>query len=62
MLINEVRRECSLTQKAIGYIESRGFMEAALSGINEAVSETEKYIADHHEEMESYPAYKRSEE
>lgn len=39
-----------------------GFMEAASSSINEAVSETEKYIADHHEEIESYLAYKRSEE
>ena len=39
-----------------------GFMEAASSGINEAVSETEKYIADHHEEIESYLAYKHSEE
>ncbi|MDE6168257.1 MAG: hypothetical protein K2G28_07340 [Acetatifactor sp.] len=37
-------------------------MEAASSSINEAVSETEKYIADHHEEIESYLAYKRSEE
>lgn len=39
-----------------------GFMEAASSSINEAVNETEKYIADHHEEIESYLAYKRSEE
>ena len=39
-----------------------GFMQAASSVINEAVSETEKYIADHHEEIESYLAYKRSEE
>ncbi len=39
-----------------------GFMEAASSSINEAVSETEKYIADHYEEIESYLAYKRSEE
>lgn len=39
-----------------------GFMEAVSSGINEAVNETEKYIADHHEEIENYLAYKRSEE
>lgn len=39
-----------------------GFMEAASSSINEAVSETEKYIAGHQEEIESYLAYKRSEE
>lgn len=39
-----------------------GFMETASSSINEAVSETEKYIAEHHEEIESYLAYKRSEE
>ena len=39
-----------------------GFMEAVSSGINEAVSETEKYIADYHEEIENYLAYKRSEE
>ena len=51
-----------------GYLDERtlnlggGFMEAASSSINEAVSETEKYIADHHEEIESYLAYKRSEE
>lgn len=38
------------------------FMEATSSSINEAVSETEKYIADHQEEIESYLAYKRSEE
>lgn len=37
-----------------------GFMEAASSSINESVSETEKYIADHHEEIESYLVYKRS--
>ena len=39
-----------------------GFMEAASSSINEAVNETEKYIADHHEEIERYLTYKRSEE
>ena len=39
-----------------------GFMEDASSSINEAVSETEKYIADYHEEIENYLAYKRSEE
>lgn len=39
-----------------------GFMQAASSVINEAVGETEKYIVDHHEEIESYLAYKRSEE
>ncbi|MCI8298943.1 MAG: MerR family transcriptional regulator [Lachnospiraceae bacterium] len=39
-----------------------GFMEAASSSINGAVSQTETYIADHHEEIESYLAYKRSEE
>lgn len=39
-----------------------GFMEAASFSVNEAVSETEKYIAGHHEEIESYLAYKRSEE
>lgn len=38
------------------------FIEAAASSINKAVSEPEKYIADHHEEIESYLAYKRSEE
>lgn len=38
------------------------FMEATSSSINEAVSETEKYIAGHQEEIESYLAYKRSEE
>jgi len=37
-----------------------GFMEAASSSINEAVNETEKYIADHHEEIERYLTYKRS--
>ena len=39
-----------------------GFMEAASSSINEAVSETEKYIAGRQEEIESYLAYKRSKE
>ena len=39
-----------------------GIMEAASSSINEAVNETEKYIADHHEEIERYLTYKRSEE
>lgn len=39
-----------------------GFMEAASFSVNEAVSETEKYIAGHHEEIQSYLAYKRSEE
>ena len=39
-----------------------GFMEAASSSINEAVNETEKYIAGHHEEIERYLTYKRSEE
>ena len=38
------------------------FMEKVSSSINEAINETEKYIADHHEEIESYLAYKRSEE
>lgn len=38
------------------------FMEAASSSMSEAVSETEKYIADHNEEIESYLAYKRSKE
>lgn len=37
-----------------------GFMETASSSVNEAVSETEKYIAGHHEEIESYLAFKRS--
>ena len=39
-----------------------GFIEAASSRINELVNETEKYIADNYEEIESYLAYKRSEE
>ena len=37
-------------------------MDAASSAVNEAVNETEKYIADHHEEIERYLTYKRSEE
>ena len=39
-----------------------GFMEAVSSSINEAVCETEKYIADYHEEIENYLAFKCSEE
>lgn len=38
------------------------FMETVSSSINEAINETEKYITEHHEEIESYLAYKHSEE